>query len=86
MRIGILLIFGKHLHGRIISLRGVARAHVTCLTPELSIEVSVPRQECEQSCICVRVVSILPLNPILLFDLGIFPKAWNFIFRFYTTF
>ena len=35
-------------------------AHKTSLTPPLFIEVPVPSQESERSCICVLEVSILP--------------------------
>jgi hypothetical protein len=41
---------GKHLHDRIISLKGEVCANKTSLTPPLCIEVSVPSQECERSC------------------------------------
>ena len=45
-------IWGKHLHDRIISLRGkVLWIHETSLAPPLFFEV--PRQESERSCICV---------------------------------
>ena len=44
------------------------------LTPPLFIEVSVPSQESERSCICVLAVSIL------IFDFVIFPTVWYFIF------
>jgi hypothetical protein len=40
---------GKHLHDRIISLKGEVCANKTSLTPPLCIEVSVPSQECERS-------------------------------------
>jgi hypothetical protein len=43
-----------HLHGLIISLRGEVRAHKTSLTPPLFIEVSVPSQKSERSCICAK--------------------------------
>jgi len=46
----------------IMSLRVDVRAHKASLTPPLFIEVSVPSQESERSCICVLVVSILPLS------------------------
>jgi hypothetical protein len=39
---------GKHLHDRIISLKGEVCANKTSLTPPLCIEVSVPSQECER--------------------------------------
>ena len=40
----------------------------TSLTPQLFIEVLVPNQESERSCICVLGVSILPLSIIFLLD------------------
>ena len=48
----------KHLNDHIISLRGEVCAHKTSLTPPLLIEVPVPSQEGERSCICA---SILPM-------------------------
>ena len=36
-------------------------SHKTSLTPPLFIEEHIPSEECEQSCICVLEVSILPL-------------------------
>jgi hypothetical protein len=42
----------KHVHARIISLRG-GLGPLTSLTPPLFIEVPVPRQKSEWSCICV---------------------------------
>ena len=56
MRVGILITCGKHLHDRIISLRG-DWAHATIVAPPLFIKVSVQRQEGELSCICVNVYS-----------------------------
>ena len=50
------------------------------LTPPLFIAVPVPSQESERLCICVLVVSILFLSTILLFDDGIVPIAWYFLF------
>jgi hypothetical protein len=66
VKVGILLTCGKDLHGRIISLRGELYAHRTSLIPPpLFIEVSMPGQERERSCICVLRVSMLPLYWIL---------------------
>ena len=45
VRADILLTCRKHLHHRIISLRGEDCAHKTSLTPPLFIEVPVPIQE-----------------------------------------
>ena len=48
-----LLACANHLHDRIISLNGEVCVHKTRLTPPLFIEVSIPSQEREWSCICV---------------------------------
>ena len=48
--------------------------------PSFSTEVSVPRQESEQSCICVLVVSILPLYAIFIFDFRIVSTVYYFVF------
>ena len=42
----------------------------TNLTAPLIIEVPVPNQENERSCIC------LPFSTILIFDIGIVPTVW----------
>ena len=47
-------ICGKKLHDRIIFLREEVRTYKTSLIPPHFIEVPVPSQEREQSCICVR--------------------------------
>ena len=47
-----LLTCGTHLHDRIISLREADWVHKTSLAPPLFIEVPVPSQDNEQSCIC----------------------------------
>jgi hypothetical protein len=44
-RVDILLTNGKHLHDRIISVRGEVWAHKTSLASPLFIEVHVPSQE-----------------------------------------
>jgi hypothetical protein len=43
----------KHLHDRIISIRGEACEHKTSFTSSISIEVNWPPQESKQSCRCV---------------------------------
>ena len=58
------------------SLRVEVWAHKTSLSPPLFIEVSVPRQKCELSCICLLGVSPLPLSTILIFDFEIVSTAW----------
>jgi hypothetical protein len=60
----------KHLHESIISLRGEVWGHKTSLNPAHNIEVPVPSQESERSCICVSGVSILPLSTIFLLNFG----------------
>ena len=68
----------KHLHDRIIPLRGNVWDHRTSLTPPLYfIEIAVPNQESGQSCICVLGYRVC-LFTILLFDLGIVPTVWYF--------
>jgi len=48
----------------------------------LFIEVPVPSQESERSCICVLGVSILPLSTILVLYFETVPTVWYFIFHF----
>ena len=50
------------------------------------MELLVPRQDSERSCICVLEVSILPLSTILIFDFGIVPRVWYFCISFYCIF
>jgi len=45
--------------------------------------VSVPSQESERSCMCVLVVSTLPLSMILLLDFGTVLTIFVFHFIFY---
>jgi hypothetical protein len=47
------------------------------MTPPLFIEVSLYQI---RKCICVSVISILPLSMILIFDFGIIPTVWYFLF------
>ena len=61
-------------------------ASVSSLTPELFIEVPVPSQENERSCIFVSRLSILPPSTIFLFDFRNVPTVVFFIFHFMTTF
>ena len=70
------------IHDRVISLRGELWAHKTSLTPPLFIEVSVPSQESERSCIFVLFVSILPLSTMFLFDFGVAPTVFFFLFYY----
>ena len=66
----------------IISLREVAWAHKTCLTPPLYLPVTSP--ENERPCMCVLVVSLLPLSTIFLLDFGTVPTLWYFLFFYWT--
>jgi hypothetical protein len=75
MRVGILFTWGRHLYNRIITLRRDAWARKASLSPPLFIEVSVPSQESERSCICVLHVSILPLSTIFILDLEMFQQC-----------
>jgi len=75
VRVGISLTCGKHLHNRIICLRG--------LILPLSIEVSVAIQESGSSCMCVLGISIMPLFTIFLLDFGTVPIEWYFLFLLY---
>jgi len=54
-------------------------AHKTSITLPLFIEVPVPSQESERSCICVLGVSILPLSTILLLDFRTVPTVLYFL-------
>ena len=64
VRVGILLTCGKHLHDRIISLRGEVWSHKASLVPLFFYEVSFPSQKCERSCICLLGLSFLSLSTI----------------------
>ena len=65
----ILLTYKKHLHDRIISLRGEIWVREISLTPPPFIELPVPIKDSERSCTCVLVASILPLSTILILEL-----------------
>ena len=63
LRVGVLLTCRTHLSDSIISLtRQVWDPNKTSLTPQLFIEMPVPIQKNEWSCICVIGVSIQPLS------------------------
>ena len=47
-----------------------------------NIEVPVPSQESEWSCICVLELSIFPLSTIFLLDFGTVPTVVFFVFHF----
>jgi hypothetical protein len=68
-----------HVHVHIITLRGEVWIHKTSLTPPLFIEVSVPRDESERSCICVLGVSILLLF-LRFFSIGFLNCSFGVVF------
>ena len=53
-----------------MAIRGVVLAIETSLTPQLVIEVTVPSQEGERSCICIRGIHFVSF-----YDLSI--EFWN---------
>jgi hypothetical protein len=73
--VGIILTCRKQLRDHIISLRVEISANKTSLILPLLIEVPVPSQESEQSCICMLGVSILPLSTMFLLDFVNFETA-----------
>jgi hypothetical protein len=58
-------------------------SNTTSFTPPLCIEVFVPSQESEQSCICVLGIYILSLSMIPQLDFWDFPTVFLFCFSFY---
>ena len=48
------------------------------LAPPIFIEVLVPSQKSEQSCVCELGIFILSLSTILVLDFGTFTTVWNF--------
>ena len=80
VKVDILLTCEKYLYDNIISLRGKIWDHKTSLIQPHFIEVSVPRQEWERSCICILRVLILSLSTILILDFRIVPTVWHFCF------
>jgi hypothetical protein len=80
VKVDILLTCEKYLYDNIISLRGKIWDHKTSLIQPHFIEVSVPRQEWERSCICILRVLILSLSTILILDFRIVPTVWHFLF------
>jgi len=61
-------------------MRGGLGGEKTSLTPPLFIEVIVPSQESDRSCISVLSVSILLVSTILIFDFRIVVFLWVFFF------
>ena len=72
----------KLVHVCLLSVSNIYRnrAYKTSLTLPLFIEMSVPSQESERSCICVLGATILSFSTILVFDFGIVPTVWYFLF------
>ena len=57
--------------------RGKVWSHKTSIIPpHLYIEVIVPSQESELSCICVLEISTLPLSTMFLLDFRTVPIVW----------
>ena len=83
VRIDILLTCGKHLHDCIISLRGDVWDHKISLTPPLFIEVPVPSQDNDMSCICVLEVTICLFQRLFDWILELFRRCGIFCFSFY---
>jgi hypothetical protein len=81
VRLVILLTDGRQLLDKIISLRGEAWVHKTSLTPPLCIEVPVPSQESEQSCICGYRLCLCFYGFLL--DFRIVPIVLYFCFVFH---
>ena len=73
--VGVLYACRKNSHDHIISLRGKVWANKTGLSPSLFFLLK---------CLCQGRkglgVSIVPLSTILLFDFGIIPTVWYFLF------
>ena len=61
-----------HTHLRRVTVN-LFRANKTSLIQPLFIEVPVPSQESEWSCISVLMLAILPLSTIFLLDFRIVP-------------
>jgi hypothetical protein len=73
--VGVLYACRKNSHDHIISLRGKVWANKTGLSPSLFFLLK---------CLCQGRkglgVSIVPLSTILIFDFGIIPTVWYFLF------
>ena len=69
-------------HVCLLSLSNIYRIWVykLSLTLPLFIEVPVPIQESERSCIYVLGVLILSFSTMLIFDFGTVPTVWYFLF------
>ena len=93
---GFLLTCEKHFHDHIISQRASFGPIKLLLSPPLFIQVPLPRQESERSCICLFRVSIQPLQQffyqilelfrqcgIFLLDFGTVLTVWYFSIRFW---
>jgi hypothetical protein len=58
VRVGILFACGKHLYDPIISLRKEILVHKISLIPPLFMEVTLPSQESERSCIKLHSLNL----------------------------
>ena len=83
-RLYILLIAGKYLHSGIIIIKEEDWVHKTSWSSSLCIEVSVPFQKSEQSCIYVLELSIVSLFLRFLIILITVMTVWVLcVFSFY---
>ena len=75
----------KYLNDGIISLREVVLTVKNWLNPPRFNEVSVPRQESKQSCICMLGVCIyfIPVSTIVRLDFGVILMVWYIWFAYY---
>ena len=79
MRVDILLHVESYCMTTSFHSEGEVWADKTSLTLPLFIEVSVPRQESERSCVCVLGASILPLSMIY-FSIGFLKCSDSVVF------
>jgi len=80
LRVGILLTRGKHLHDRILSLRGKVWGLKASLSPPLFSLKCQYQVRKESGHVFVLGVSILPPSTTLIFDFGTVPTVWYFVF------
>jgi hypothetical protein len=66
----------------LVFLKTMASYNPTSLTLSLFTEVPVLRQESERSCICVLVISNLPISTIFLLNFWNFSDSVIFCFHF----
>ena len=86
VRVGIFLTCGKHLHDSITSVRGEVSAHKTSLTLPLVMEVTVPSQDSERSCIlCVRSIDLASFSDFYIWFWNCADSVVSFCISFYCT-